>query len=53
MKHKLHDPDRFSGTRIREKIGAGEEYLHCVPECSREKTKQYEDIIEETQDGPR
>lgn len=47
VKHDLHEPDRFSGTRIREKIRAGEEYLHFVPECSREKIQKYEEIIKE------
>lgn len=53
VKNDLHEPERFSGTRIREKIRGGEDWRHLVPECSREKTAEYEDIIEETVDEPR
>ena len=36
------DPERFSGTRIRDKIRAGEKWSHLVPDCSRTKLAAYD-----------
>lgn len=48
VKHELHEPGRFSGTRIRQRVRNGEDWKKLVPDCSRGKTSEYEDIMEET-----
>lgn len=47
IKHGLHEPEKFSGTRIRRKIRQGEEWKHLVPDCSRDRTMDYDGIIAE------
>lgn len=34
-------PDRYSGTRIRERIRNGEDWRHCIPDCSLVLLEEY------------
>lgn len=45
----LYCPEKFSGTRIREKIRRGENWVNLVPECSRKQIEEFTDIIERTE----
>lgn len=48
VEHVPHEPEKFSGTRIREKIRGGDRWKGLVPDCSEEKISEYEAIVEET-----
>lgn len=34
-------PDKYSGTEIRRRVVAGEDWQHCVPDCSLELLQEY------------
>lgn len=46
VKHELHEPENFSGSRIRRRIRNDEDWRHLVPDCSREKTVEYRRLID-------
>lgn len=48
VEHAPHKPEKYSGKRIREKIRGGDRWKGLVPDCSQEKTSEYEAIVEET-----
>lgn len=41
----LVEPEIYSGTEIRERIARGEDWESLVPDCSRDKTREFEDVI--------
>lgn len=45
----LYCPEKFSGTRIREKIRKNENWVNLVPECSRKRIEEFTDVIKEVQ----
>ena len=45
VEQEMHDPDIYSGTTVRRRIKAGEEWRYLVPECAEDKlAEKLEDI---------
>lgn len=45
---EMHDPDIYSGTEVRRRIRAGEEWRYLVPKCSKQKIEELEEAIKES-----
>lgn len=47
----LYDPERYSGTEVRRRIRAREEWQHLVPDCAVDAVETHVDTIRETGEG--
>ncbi|MFB6100803.1 MAG: nicotinamide-nucleotide adenylyltransferase [Candidatus Nanohalobium sp.] len=45
---EMKDPEVYSGSEIRRRIKGGEEWSYLVPECAREKLREFEDRIRDS-----
>lgn len=48
VEQDLHAPERFSGTEIRRRIRAGEQWRDLVPDCCVSLVAEYADVIRHT-----
>ncbi|MDY6768699.1 MAG: adenylyltransferase/cytidyltransferase family protein [Candidatus Nanohaloarchaea archaeon] len=51
VEQELYDPDVYSGTEIRRRIRAGEDWRELVPACAVETVEEHVDVIRETKEG--
>jgi nicotinamide-nucleotide adenylyltransferase len=47
-KPDMHEPEIYSGSEVRRRINSGGEWSYLIPECAKEKLKEFEERIRES-----
>lgn len=47
-KPRMHQPEIYSGSEVRRRINSGGEWSYLIPECAKDKIKEFEEVIKES-----